>query len=84
MTTQTWNSDGYVRNARFVTDLGIPVLELLVARLGEHILFPGITDDFSLVASIGVGGDRLVGFEVQVQDSEITNTLAGSTGGLGE
>jgi hypothetical protein len=31
MTTQTWNSDGYVRNARFVTDLGIPVLELLVA-----------------------------------------------------
>jgi hypothetical protein len=38
MTTQTWNSDGYVRNARFVTDLGIPVLELLVARLGEHIL----------------------------------------------
>lgn len=43
MTTQTWSSDGYVRNARFVTDLGIPVLELLAARLGEHILSPGIT-----------------------------------------
>jgi hypothetical protein len=64
MATQTWNSDGYVRNARFVTDLGIPVLELLVARLGEHILSPGITDDFSLVASISVGGDWFVGFEV--------------------
>jgi len=52
----------------------------------HYILSPGITDDFSLIACIGIGGDWFVGFEVQVQDSEITtlNTLAGSTGGLGE
>jgi hypothetical protein len=36
MTTQTWNSEGYDKNARFVTDLGAPVLELLAPKPGEH------------------------------------------------
>ena len=44
MTTQTWNSEGYARNARFVTDLGMPVLELLAPRPGEHILDVGCGD----------------------------------------
>ena len=38
MATQTWNSEGYAKNARFVTDLGAPVLELLAPMPGEHIL----------------------------------------------
>ena len=38
MTAQTWSSEGYAKNARFVTDLGTPVLGLLAPRPGEHIL----------------------------------------------
>jgi hypothetical protein len=38
MTAQTWNSAGYAKNARFVTDLGAPVLALLDPRPGERIL----------------------------------------------
>jgi len=44
MTAQTWSSEGYARNARFVTDLGTPVLELLAPRPGEHILDVGCGD----------------------------------------
>jgi 2-polyprenyl-3-methyl-5-hydroxy-6-metoxy-1,4-benzoquinol methylase len=44
MTAQTWSSDGYAKNARFVTDLGTPVLELLAPRPGEHILDVGCGD----------------------------------------
>jgi trans-aconitate methyltransferase len=44
MTTQTWNTEGYERNARFVTDLGAPVLELLAPKPGEHILDVGCGD----------------------------------------
>ena len=36
--TQTWNPQQYARNARFVSDLGAPVLELLAPRPGERIL----------------------------------------------
>jgi hypothetical protein len=35
---QTWDPDRYSRNARFVSDLGAPVLELLAPRSGERIL----------------------------------------------
>ena len=42
MTTQIWNSERYDQNARFVTDLGMPVLELLNPQPGEHILDVGV------------------------------------------
>ena len=44
MTAQTWNTAGYDRHARFVTDLGMPVLELLAPQRGEHILDLGCGD----------------------------------------
>jgi trans-aconitate methyltransferase len=44
MTAQTWNAAGYDRHARFVTDLGMPVLELLAPQRGEHILDLGCGD----------------------------------------
>jgi hypothetical protein len=44
MTAQRWSSEGYAKNARFVTDLGTPVLELLAPRPGEHILDVGCGD----------------------------------------
>jgi trans-aconitate methyltransferase len=43
-TAQTWNPATYARNARFVSDLGSPVLELLAPRPGERILDLGCGD----------------------------------------
>jgi trans-aconitate methyltransferase len=37
-TAQTWDPASYAKNARFVSDLGAPVLELLSAQRGERIL----------------------------------------------
>ena len=42
--TQRWDPDSYARNARFVSDLGSPVLELLAAKSGERILDLGCGD----------------------------------------
>jgi len=36
--TQTWDPERYARNARYVTDLAMPVVELLAPRAGERIL----------------------------------------------
>jgi trans-aconitate methyltransferase len=44
MSTQSWDSEGYARHARFVTDLGAPVLELLAPKPGERILDLGCGD----------------------------------------
>ena len=35
--TQEWNSSRYAQNARFVSELGQPVLELLNPQAGERI-----------------------------------------------
>jgi SAM-dependent methyltransferase len=42
--TQTWNAADYAANARFVSDLGQPVLDLLAPRSGERILDVGCGD----------------------------------------
>jgi SAM-dependent methyltransferase len=42
--TQTWDPERYARNARFVSDLGAPVLALLAPRTGERILDLGCGD----------------------------------------
>jgi trans-aconitate methyltransferase len=44
MSPQTWDPVSYARNARFVSDLGSPVLELLAPRPGERILDLGCGD----------------------------------------
>jgi trans-aconitate methyltransferase len=41
---QTWDPDRYSRNARFVSDLGMPVVELLAPAAGERILDLGCGD----------------------------------------
>jgi len=43
-TTQTWDPISYAKNARFVSDLGSPVLELLSPQTGERILDLGCGD----------------------------------------
>jgi trans-aconitate methyltransferase len=42
--TQNWDPAKYAQNARFVSDLGSPVLELLAPRPGERILDLGCGD----------------------------------------
>jgi trans-aconitate methyltransferase len=44
MMEQTWCAKGYDKNARFVSDLGMPVVELLNAKPGERILDLGCGD----------------------------------------
>jgi SAM-dependent methyltransferase len=41
---QTWCAEGYDKNARYVSDLGMPVVELLNAKPGERILDLGCGD----------------------------------------
>lgn len=44
MSGQQWDAGDYSAHARFVSDLGAPVLELLEPRAGEHILDLGCGD----------------------------------------
>ncbi len=44
MTQQIWNAQTYAHNARFVADLGMPVVEWLDPQSGEHILDLGCGD----------------------------------------
>ena len=42
--TQTWDPERYARHGRFVTDLGMPVVELLAPKPGERVLDLGCGD----------------------------------------
>jgi trans-aconitate methyltransferase len=59
---QTWNPERYARNARFVSDLGEPVLELLAPRAGERILDLGCGDG-ALTEKLRAAGCRVVGVD---------------------
>jgi len=43
-TAQTWDPVNYARHARFVSDMGFPVIELLAPKPGERILDLGCGD----------------------------------------
>ena len=62
MSTQIWNSEGYAKNARFVSDLGMPVLELLAPRAGERVLDLGCGDG-ALTKRIADLGCKVVGID---------------------
>lgn len=57
MSAQTWNAEVYERNARFVSDLGSPVVELLDPRPGERILDLGCGDGVLTSKLVDMGCD---------------------------
>src|SRR5713101_1130321 len=60
--TQTWDPERYARNARFVSDLGKPVIHLLAPRRGERILDLGCGDGV-LAAELAEIGFEVVGVD---------------------
>jgi trans-aconitate methyltransferase len=84
---QTWDPEDYARNARFVSDLGAPVVELLGARAGERILDLGcgdgvLTAKFAAMGCVVVGVDgsaaqvaatKKLGIEAYTMDGERLN-----------
>jgi SAM-dependent methyltransferase len=54
---QSWDPERYARNARFVADLGTPVVELLAPRPGERILDLGCGDGVLTAKLVALGCD---------------------------
>ena len=72
-TKQTWNPVQYSKNARFVSDLGMPVVELLAPRAGERILDLGCGDG-PLTQKLAEFGCQVVG--VDASQEMITAALS--------
>jgi trans-aconitate methyltransferase len=62
MTTQHWNPDTYARNARFVSDLGAGVFELLAPQPGEQVLDLGCGDG-ALTEKLVAAGCRVIAID---------------------
>ncbi|HEY8516162.1 MAG TPA: methyltransferase domain-containing protein [Candidatus Binatia bacterium] len=66
---QTWDPERYARNARFVSELGAPVVELLAPRPGERILDLGCGDG-ALTERLVELGCELVGIDASAAQVE--------------
>ncbi len=71
---QNWNPDAYARNARFVSDLGAPVIELLAPRAGERILDLGCGDGALTKKLVELGCD-VVGVDSSAPQVEAARRL---------
>lgn len=66
---QSWDPARYERNARFVSDLGMPVVELLRPRAGERILDVGCGDG-ALTAKLVEMGCEVIGVDGSAEQVE--------------
>ncbi|HEY4015571.1 MAG TPA: class I SAM-dependent methyltransferase [Polyangiaceae bacterium] len=66
MSGQTWDPTRYETNARYVSDLGAPVVELLAPRAGERILDLGCGDG-ALTRKIADLGCEVVGLDASLE-----------------
>src|ERR1700722_7624238 len=73
-TAQSWDPDGYARNARFVSDLGAPVVELLAPQAGERILDLGCGDG-ALTVKLATMGCDVVGIDASAPQVEAARRL---------
>jgi trans-aconitate methyltransferase len=71
---QTWDPATYARNARFVSDLGSPVLELLAPQPGERILDLGCGDG-ALTRKLVELGCEVVGVDSSAPQIEAAKKL---------
>ena len=59
---QDWSAKGYAKHARFVAELGLPVVELLAPSLGEKVLDLGCGDG-ALTEKIQALGPEVIGVD---------------------
>src|SRR5450432_350530 len=71
---QTWDPDRYARNARFVADLGAPVVDLFAPRAGERILDLGCGDGV-LTAKLAPFGCEVIGVDASPQQIDAARKL---------
>jgi trans-aconitate methyltransferase len=72
--TQTWDPERYARNARFVSDLGLPVVNLLAPRPGERILDLGCGDGV-LAAKLAEMGCEIIAVDASEMQVEAARKL---------
>jgi 2-polyprenyl-3-methyl-5-hydroxy-6-metoxy-1,4-benzoquinol methylase len=71
---QTWDPERYARNARFVAELGAPVVDLLAPRAGERILDLGCGDGM-LTAKLGSMGRHVIGVDASAPQIDAARKL---------
>ena len=66
--TTSWDPQAYAKNARFVADLGQPLLELLAPQPGELIMDLGCGDG-ALTEKIAARGASVVGTDASIEQA---------------